>query len=70
MAVYDGDGKMCQYDEGYEDYKYLYFWTPLPSPEALKRTTCVKTCPTETDEAELKKYYYDFTTNTVPGKKY
>jgi len=69
VAVYDGDGNMCQYDKGYEDYKYLYFWTPLPG-EGLKRTTCMKTCPTESNENELKNYYYDFTTNTAPLKKY
>jgi hypothetical protein len=34
----------CGLDVGYINYKYLYFWLPLPN--YLNKTTCVKECPT------------------------
>jgi len=41
---YDMDGKMCGFDEGYEDYPLLYF--VIPKTDYLTQTVCVKTCPT------------------------
>jgi len=45
---YDADGKMCGVDIGYEDYPYLYF--PMPHPDHLTRTVCLKTCPTSVND--------------------
>ena len=84
-AVYDGDGKFppiqkltfftvgkaCKLEEGYEDYKYIYFWFAMPG--YLNKTTCVKECPqfnTTNDssklDAEIIQYYE--TPNLLGGK--
>jgi hypothetical protein len=55
LAVWDGGGVKCGLDAQAKEHKYLYFWTP--ASKYLNRTTCVKTCPTETNDIELAKYY-------------
>lgn len=47
---YDFDGKMCGFDEGYEDYPYLYFATPITG--LLTQTVCVKECPTAVGQVD------------------
>jgi len=42
-AVYDASGNACEFSEGYENHKYLYFWFPVPG--YLDKTTCVAECP-------------------------
>jgi hypothetical protein len=40
---YDSDGKICGIDDGYTDYKFLYW--PVPKSGFLTNTVCVKACP-------------------------
>lgn len=42
MFRYDSDGRACGKDTGVSDYKYIY----MPSLKTLKRSICVKDCPT------------------------
>ena len=49
---YDDDGNACGYDEGYEDYPYLYFPSVLSGLKNFDTNktlsaVCVKTCPND-----------------------
>ena len=48
LGVYDVSGNMCGKSAGYEGYNYVYFWLPITG--FLNKTTCVKTCPTDSTE--------------------
>jgi hypothetical protein len=60
LYPYDEDGHACGYDEGYEDYKMLYFYNVIENLEKLKiskivNAFCVNECPTKFyDKKEYK----------------
>ena len=50
LFPYDEDGKACGYDEGYEEYKMLYFYDVIDNLEKfdvskIVNAFCVKECP-------------------------
>ena len=50
LYSYDEDGNACGYDEGYKDYKLLYFYDVLGNLEKFKiskivNAFCVRECP-------------------------
>ena len=60
LYPYDEDGHACGYDEGYEDFKMLYFYNVIENLEKLKiskivNAFCVNECPTKFyDKKEYK----------------
>ncbi len=40
---FDSDGNKCGVDDGFKDFKFIYFATPIPGK--LSHTTCLAKCP-------------------------
>ena len=55
VAPIDGDGSICGYDPGYEDYPYLYLDNIVTAAgdahNAFSYGVCVKDCPDSADDA-------------------
>ena len=52
LYTYDEDGNACGHSEGYEDYKFLYFYSVVSGAlsvdtDAIIKGVCVKECPTQ-----------------------
>ena len=52
LYTYDEDGNACGHAEGYEDYKFLYFYSVVSGvtsidTDAIIKGVCVKECPTD-----------------------
>ncbi len=52
LYTYDEDGNACGHSEGFEDYKFLYFYSVVSGVTSIDADTiingvCVKECPTE-----------------------
>ena len=70
MAPVSGDGQMCGYSPGVEDYPDLYIadiqWSSLHTSDLFKPAVCVKKCPKEngdTIECVNTKWYTDKNAN-------
>ena len=55
LYSYDEDGNACGYDEGFQDYKMLYFYNVIENLKKLEVTKivnafCVKECPEQKNE--------------------
>ena len=57
FAGIDGDGNMCGYSEGYENYTYLYFWS-LEADNIWYYAVCVSECPTSNTTIDCKTTSY------------
>ncbi len=62
-AVFDSSEKMCKFD--YPDFPYLYF--PYPVKENIKRTVCVKHCPSWSSDESAPKFITCKSNDKVPG---
>ena len=52
LYTYDEDGNACGHSEGFEDYKFLYFYSVVSGvtsidTDAIIKGVCVKECPTD-----------------------
>jgi hypothetical protein len=46
LAPLDADGHFCGYDDGYEDFPLLYYWSL--SSDWANSSVCVSVCPNST----------------------
>ncbi len=74
LYTYDEDGNACGHSDGYEDYKYLYFYSVLSAglslnTEAILSGVCVKNCPKEKFAKESDFNAANFKLECKPTKK-
>ena len=68
LDLYDPDGNACGRTAGFEDYKYMYFWLPIPGQ--MHKRSCLKKCEPFADAATRSakmQAHYESLTGSAPS---